>query len=69
VIDQTARDKIYPDFISDLNQLEIYNLGLRGTADSILDLGDLGMIEVKGIKLDVKTSLNGLQGLKQIESI
>ena len=69
MIDQTARDKIYPDFISDLNQLEIYNLGLRGTADSILDLGDLGMIEVKGIKLDVKTSLNGLQGLKQIESI
>ncbi|GJJ70156.1 hypothetical protein EMPS_02505 [Entomortierella parvispora] len=67
VIDEAARDKIYPDFISDLNQLEVYNLGLRGTADSILDLGDLGKIEVKGIKLDVRTPLDGLQGLKKID--
>ncbi|KAF9342219.1 hypothetical protein BGX26_008043, partial [Mortierella sp. AD094] len=46
-----------------------YDLGLCGTADSILDLGALGQVEVKGIKLDVKTSLKGLQGLKNADFI
>ncbi|KAF9355369.1 hypothetical protein BGX26_006649 [Mortierella sp. AD094] len=55
---------IYSTFIGDLNDATIYDMGLQGTADSILDLGALGKIEVKGIKIDVKTSLAGLQGLK-----
>ncbi|KAI1319700.1 hypothetical protein EDD11_003394 [Mortierella claussenii] len=58
--------EIYEKFIGDLNEATTYQMGLRGTADSILDLGALGKIEVKGIKLDVKTPVDGLQGLKHI---
>ncbi|KAF9115595.1 hypothetical protein BGX27_007332 [Mortierella sp. AM989] len=58
---------IFEAFIGDLNQATTYQLGLNGTSDSILDLGVLGKIEVKGIKLDVLSSLDGLQGLKTIE--
>ncbi|KAG0004259.1 hypothetical protein BGZ79_009843 [Entomortierella chlamydospora] len=61
--------EIYSTFIRDLNEATTYELGLRGTADSILDLGALGQIEVTGIKLDVKTSLAGLQGLKTAKFI
>ncbi|KAF9179869.1 hypothetical protein BGZ51_006611 [Haplosporangium sp. Z 767] len=59
--------EIYSKFIGDLNAATTYELGLRGTANSILNLGVLGMIEVKGIKLDVRTSLDGLQGLKRAD--
>ncbi|KAF8924770.1 hypothetical protein BGZ58_001436, partial [Dissophora ornata] len=61
--------QIYEAFIGDLNEATTYELGLRGTADSILDLGALGQITVKGIKLDVKTSLAGLQGLKKVDFV
>ncbi|KAG0200864.1 hypothetical protein BGX31_003964 [Mortierella sp. GBA43] len=44
-----------------------YELGLRGTTDSVLDLGALGQIEVQGIKLDVRTKLAGLKGLKDVQ--
>ncbi|KAF9373222.1 hypothetical protein CPB97_000713, partial [Podila verticillata] len=64
-----ARAKRYSDFIGALNLADEYNLGLRGTADSILNLGDLGNITVKGIKLDVKTKLAGLQGLKDVKFV
>ncbi|KAG0252260.1 hypothetical protein BG011_007097, partial [Mortierella polycephala] len=59
--------EIYSKFIGDLNAATTYELGLRGTANSVLDLGVLGQIEVKGIKLDVRTSLDGLQGLKRAD--
>ncbi|KAG0247381.1 hypothetical protein BG011_001589, partial [Mortierella polycephala] len=59
--------EIYSTFVGDLNEATTYELGLRGTANSILDLGALGQIEVKNIKLDVRTSLDGLQGLKNVE--
>ncbi|KAF9120722.1 hypothetical protein BGW39_011142, partial [Mortierella sp. 14UC] len=58
---------IYTTFISDLNTETTYELGLRGTADSILDLGPFGDVEIKGIPLDVKTTMAGLQGLKNIK--
>ncbi|KAF9915160.1 hypothetical protein BX616_006784 [Lobosporangium transversale] len=61
--------QIYEAFIADLTEATTYQLGLRGTANSVLDLGALGQIEVKGINLDVKTSLDGLQGLKIIEYV
>ncbi|KAK3824793.1 MAG: hypothetical protein J3Q66DRAFT_326052, partial [Benniella sp.] len=59
--------EIYSAFIGDLNLADKYELGLRGSANSVLDLGVLGKIEVKGIKLDVKSSLDGLQGLKNVQ--
>ncbi|KAF9358036.1 hypothetical protein BGX26_002620 [Mortierella sp. AD094] len=59
--------QIFETFIGDLNQATTYQLGLNGTSDSILDLGVLSKIEVKGIKLDVQSSLDGLQGLKKID--
>jgi hypothetical protein len=58
---------IYSAFIGDLNLADTYELGLRGTTSSVLNLGVLGMIEVKGIKLDVKSSIQGLQGLKDVK--
>ncbi|KAF9544599.1 hypothetical protein EC957_011814 [Mortierella hygrophila] len=58
---------IYTAFVGALNLAPTYQLGLRGTADSILDLGALGKVEVKGIPLDVKTSIAGLQGLQTID--
>jgi hypothetical protein len=58
---------IYTTFISDLNMATTYELGLRGSADSILSLGPFGDIEIKGIPIDVKTSLAGLQGLNNIK--
>ncbi|GJJ74082.1 hypothetical protein EMPS_06440 [Entomortierella parvispora] len=57
---------IYEDFIRDLNNATHYTLGLKGTANSKLDLGDLGVIEVKGINLDAQTNLDGLQGLQNL---
>ncbi|KAG0331041.1 hypothetical protein BG005_005925, partial [Podila minutissima] len=43
----------YIKFIDDLNMaMTTYELGLRGTADSKLNLGDLGNITVTGIKLN-----------------
>ncbi|KAF8984175.1 hypothetical protein BGZ46_008689 [Entomortierella lignicola] len=60
---------IFESFIGDLSQAATYQLGLNGTSDSILDLGALGKIEVKGIKLDVVSTLDGLQGLKSIDFI
>ncbi|KAG0037157.1 hypothetical protein BGZ82_003038, partial [Podila clonocystis] len=63
-----ARDKTYPDFINDLNMaMTTYELGLSGTADSKLFLGDLGTITVTGIKLNVKTTLDGLRGLADVK--
>ncbi|KAF9174632.1 hypothetical protein BGX21_006210 [Mortierella sp. AD011] len=59
--------EIFESFIGDLNAATTYQLGLNGTSDSILDLGVLGQIEVKGIKLDVQSPLDGLQGLKTID--
>ncbi|KAG0290421.1 hypothetical protein BGZ98_003477 [Dissophora globulifera] len=44
-------------------------MGLRGTTDSILDLGALGMVEVKNIAIDVFAPVAGLQGLQQVEFI
>ncbi|KAG0014046.1 hypothetical protein BGZ82_001919, partial [Podila clonocystis] len=65
-----AREKTYPDFINDLNMaMTTYELGLRGTADSKLFLGDLGTITVTGIKLNVKTTLDGLQGLADVKFV
>ncbi|KAG0212765.1 hypothetical protein BGX28_005611 [Mortierella sp. GBA30] len=61
--------EIYEKFIGDLNEATTYTLGLRGSTNSILDLGALGQIEVKGIKLDVKTQMAGLQGLQDIKVI
>ncbi|KAG0276353.1 hypothetical protein BGZ95_007658, partial [Linnemannia exigua] len=58
---------IYTSFVSDLNMQASYELGLRGTADSILSLGPFGDVEIKGIPLDIKTSMAGLQGLKNIK--
>ncbi|KAG0055169.1 hypothetical protein BGZ90_005808, partial [Linnemannia elongata] len=58
---------IYTEFISDLNQATKYEVGLRGSADSVLNLGALGKINVNGIPIDVKTSLDGLQGLNNIK--
>ena len=58
---------IYTAFIEDLNMKDTYELGLRGTADSILNLGALGEIEILGIPIDVKSSLAGLQGLNNIK--
>ncbi|KAF9276151.1 hypothetical protein BGZ74_003742, partial [Mortierella antarctica] len=59
----------YIKFIDDLNMETKYTLGLRGTADSKLDLGDLGIITVTGIKLNVKTTLDGLQGLADVKFV
>ncbi|KAF9426344.1 hypothetical protein BGZ76_002809, partial [Entomortierella beljakovae] len=59
--------EIFESFIGDLSEATSYQLGLNGTSDSILDLGLLGKVEVKGIKVDVQTSLDGLQGLKKID--
>ncbi|KAG0287026.1 hypothetical protein BGZ98_004835 [Dissophora globulifera] len=42
-------------------------MGLRGTTDSILDLGALGQVEVKGIPIDVFAPVAGLQGLKNVD--
>ncbi|KAG0308232.1 hypothetical protein BGZ98_008573 [Dissophora globulifera] len=61
--------EVFEAFIADLQAATTYQLGLRGTANSILDLGALGKIEVKGIKLDVTSSLAGLQGLKQLQFV
>ncbi|KAG0304081.1 hypothetical protein BGZ99_002506, partial [Dissophora globulifera] len=60
---------IYEGFIRDLNAATTYQMGLRGTTDSILDLGALGMVEVKGIMIDVFAPVAGLQGLKQVDFI
>ncbi|KAF9274666.1 hypothetical protein BGZ88_002874, partial [Linnemannia elongata] len=57
----------YTKFISDLNLATNYTLGLRGTADSMLDLGPFGLIEIQGIPIDVKTSIAGLQGLNNVK--
>ncbi|KAF9388977.1 hypothetical protein CPC16_006134, partial [Podila verticillata] len=61
-----ARPSRYSEFIAGLNNATTYTLGLNGTADSILNLGDLGNITVTGIKLNVKTELAGLQGLADV---
>ncbi|KAG0045457.1 hypothetical protein BGZ83_009341 [Gryganskiella cystojenkinii] len=58
--------EVYEKFVGALNNAVKYEVGLSGTANSILDLGVLGMVEVKGIALNVTTNLNGLQGLKDI---
>ncbi|KAK3837644.1 MAG: hypothetical protein JOS17DRAFT_837308 [Linnemannia elongata] len=60
---------IYTTFVGALNTNTNYTLGLRGTADSMLNLGPFGLIEIKGIPLDVKTSMAGLQGLNNIQFI
>ncbi|KAF9430150.1 hypothetical protein BGZ94_008090 [Podila epigama] len=57
----------YIQFINDLNFATKYNLGLRGTANSKLNLGDLGIVPVMGIKLDVVANLDGLQGLADVK--
>ncbi|KAF9409239.1 hypothetical protein BGZ94_002011, partial [Podila epigama] len=71
---EEAELKIYDDahdtyikFIDDLNFATKYNLGLRGTANSKLNLGALGIVPVMGIKLDVISNLDGLQGLKDVK--
>ncbi|KAG0014801.1 hypothetical protein BGZ81_000253, partial [Podila clonocystis] len=68
IIYPEAQEKTYPDFINGMNMaMTTYKLGLCGTADSILNLGDLGNITITGIKLNVKTTLNGLQGLADVK--
>ncbi|KAG0042499.1 hypothetical protein BGZ83_000392 [Gryganskiella cystojenkinii] len=67
IIDAAAMDETYPTFIGALNNATIYNLGLRGTADSMLKLGPFGLVEIKGIPLNVTSPLAGLQGLKKID--
>ncbi|KAH7041802.1 hypothetical protein BKA57DRAFT_398731, partial [Linnemannia elongata] len=59
----------YTAFVGALNLATNYTLGLRGTADSMLDLGPFGLIEIQGIPIDVKTSIAGLQGLNNIQFI
>ncbi|KAK5808540.1 hypothetical protein F5H01DRAFT_416439 [Linnemannia elongata] len=59
----------YTAFVGALNLAPNYKLGLRGTADSKLDLGPFGLIEIQGIPIDVKSSLAGLQGLNNIQFI
>ncbi|KAG9064577.1 hypothetical protein KI688_002835 [Linnemannia hyalina] len=58
---------IYTTFVGRLNLATNYTLGLRGSADSMLDLGPFGLMEIKGIPIDVKSTLAGLQGLNNIE--
>jgi len=62
-----ARPSRYSEFIASLTSAKTYSLGLNGTADSVLNLGALGNITVKGIKLNVKSELAGLQGLNDIK--
>jgi len=72
VIDEAALDLIYPTFIGDLATGTTYSLGLRGTVDSKLDLGPFGIVEIKGIPLDVETpmaGLNNLQGMKYMYQV
>ncbi|KAF8928326.1 hypothetical protein BGZ47_001692 [Haplosporangium gracile] len=59
--------EIYSAFVGALNLADKYTLGLRGTADSKLNLGPFGLVEIKGIPIDVKTMMAGLQGLNNIE--
>jgi len=59
----------YIDFLDSLNMNTTYTLGLNGTADSILNLGALGNITITGIKLDIKTELDGLRSLADIKFI
>ncbi|KAG0305361.1 hypothetical protein BGZ99_002097, partial [Dissophora globulifera] len=68
VVDDGSHDT-YEGFIRDLNAATTYQMGLRGTTDSILDLGALGMVEVKGIAIDVFAPVAGLQGLKQVDFV
>ncbi|KAG0315102.1 hypothetical protein BGZ99_007678, partial [Dissophora globulifera] len=68
VVDDGSHD-IYEGFIRDLNAATTYQMGLRGTTDSILDLGALGMVEVKGIVIDVFAPVSGLQGLKNVDFV
>ncbi|KAF9286315.1 hypothetical protein BGZ68_003050 [Mortierella alpina] len=68
VIDAGSKE-VYHHFISDLNADATYNLGLRGVANSKLDLGPFGIITLEGIPLDVKTSIDGLQGLRNIKFV
>ncbi|KAG0327766.1 hypothetical protein BG004_002693 [Podila humilis] len=46
-----------------------YNIGLKGTAESVLRLGPLGDVTVSGINLNVVSNLDGLQGLKDVKFI
>ncbi|GJJ75482.1 hypothetical protein EMPS_07840 [Entomortierella parvispora] len=72
VIDESALNGIYSTFIGDLASEVTYTLGLRGTADSQLDLGPFGTVEIKGIPLDVETpmaGLNNLAGMKYIYQV
>ncbi|KAF9111054.1 hypothetical protein BGX30_007706, partial [Mortierella sp. GBA39] len=42
----------YTKFVGALNLADNYKLGLRGSADSMLDLGPFGLVEIKGIPID-----------------
>ncbi|KAF9562024.1 hypothetical protein EC968_005403 [Mortierella alpina] len=61
--------EVYHHFIADLSADTTYELGLRGVASSKLDLGPFGTITVEGIRLDVRTSVDGLQGLRHIKYV
>ncbi|KAF9983996.1 hypothetical protein BGZ75_004421 [Mortierella antarctica] len=61
--------EVFHQFIADLNAEETYELGLRGVVSSKMDLGPFGNITVEGIRLDVKTSVDGLQGLRDIQYV
>ncbi|KAG0370107.1 hypothetical protein BGX24_002144, partial [Mortierella sp. AD032] len=67
-VDAGSHD-IYIEFIKDLNMDSTYELGLRGTADSVLDLGPFLDVEIKGIPIDVNTTIAGLQGLNNIKFV
>ncbi|KAF9966861.1 hypothetical protein BGZ70_001027, partial [Mortierella alpina] len=61
--------EVFHHFIADLSADTTYELGLRGVAIAKLDLGPFGNITVENIPLDIKTSVEGLQGLRHIQYI
>ncbi|KAF9955312.1 hypothetical protein BGZ72_003835 [Mortierella alpina] len=69
LIIRTGSKKVFHNFIAELSADTTYELRLRGEAHAKLGLGPFGNITVEGIKLDVKTSINGLQGLRNIKYV
>ncbi|KAF9975258.1 hypothetical protein BGZ73_001149 [Actinomortierella ambigua] len=60
------RKENFKQFVKDLQLADQYELGLTGTTASKLNLGRLGTVTIEGIPLDVRTSLAGMQGLKNV---
>ncbi|KAF9164377.1 hypothetical protein DFQ26_001513 [Actinomortierella ambigua] len=60
------RKEHFKQFVKELQLADRYELGLSGTATSKLRLGRLGDLVIENIPLDVKTTINGMQGLKNV---